>query len=412
MRVDGLVVENADVAQLLSGVHAAERERLFVEILTLGARGMSSLALNATVENADARFEASLQRAVDQLHRVVAEVIDTTTKAVDQRLDPDLRSSVMGRAIAELSEARGELVDQFDLRRSDSHSSQLVDAINAMVGPAGNMERLLAAALDPNSEQSAFSGMAAQLESGFAELRDLMMRQDGARSEAERGTAKGLRYEEIVDRSLRRIARNIGTCVVDATGTETGARTSTSKVGDFVIENEHGHRVVVEAKNKTSLTLTGKTGILTELDRALENRQSHFAVCVSALDAFPTEVGGFGIYGNRLLVVDDGDGVLFEASIRWAFAQLAVKSQSGDSATVTAICNRIDRIRQHSGRLSAIKRSLSALKESVDRIHADIGVLQADLRSEFEEMDADIGRRLPSPTATTAETALRLVADD
>ncbi len=391
VHVSGLDIRSSDLAQLLMGVSEAEWPALLLEVVSLGTRGMASLALSATVEHADARFQRSLEQAIDRLQVHVGQVIDNAGRAIDDSLDPDRRTSVMGRAISELTDARVELIGQFDLRRADSQSSLLVEAINQMIGPSGEMQHLLEAALDPDEEASALGRIASQVDQRFTEIRDLMLRQDGARQEAERGTAKGLDFEATIDQALRAIACRIGSCVVEATGSDTGRLSAAAKVGDFVIENPQGHRIVVEAKNKATLTLTGKTGILSELDRALENRQAHFAICVSASDAFPSEVGGFGVYGNRLLVVDDGEGTLLEAGVRWAFAQLALTDAARPTLDVTAIRERIDRIRQHSGRLTSIKRSLSALKESVDRVHSDIGGLQADLRDEFDEMEMAMG---------------------
>ncbi len=406
--VTALAIESRDLARLLSGVPEDERESVFREVVSLGSRGMTSLALSATVEHADVRFQQSLERAIDRLQTHVIQVIDQSTRAVDDSLDPDRRTSVMGRAIAELSEVRSELIDEFDLRREDSQSSRLVDAINRMVGPSGEMERLLQVAFDPTAEASAFGIITAQVEMGFTELRDLMLRQDGAREEAVRGTAKGLDYESSIERALRTIAGRLGRCIVEATGAETGRLTASSKVGDFVIENDRGHRVVVEAKNKATLSLSGKTGILTELDRCIENRQAHFAICVSATDAFPSEVGGFGVYGNRLLVVDEGEGTMLETALRWAFAHVGLAAEQRPAVDVRAIRDRIERIRQHSGRLTSIKRSLSALKESVDRIHADIGRLQTDLRTEFDEVEM----AMDSGSIELSPSTLRVVGDD
>jgi len=407
IHISDLAIESSDLARLLMGVDEAERPALLLEVVSLGTRGMASLALSATVEHADVRFQRSLERAIDRLQSHVVQVIDHSNRAIDDNLDPDRRTSVMGRAISELSDARTELFEQFDLRRADSQSSLLVEAINRMIGPSGEMQRLLDAAFDPTEEASAFGRIATQVDQRFTEIRDLMLRQDGARQEAERGTAKGLDFEATIDDALRAIGSRIGGCVVEATGSETGRLSAAAKVGDFVIENGRGHRIVVEAKNKATLTLSGKTGILSELSRAIENRRAHFAVCVSACDAFPSEVGGFGVYGNRLLVVDDGEGTLLEAGVRWAFAQLALTEEARPSLDVPAIRERIDRIRQHSGRLTSIKRSLSALKESVDRVHADIGGLQADLRDEFDEVEMAMG----NGGSGVGSSALRVVGD-
>lgn len=391
MHITGLSLEHAGLAELLADATDEARVETLREIIVLGTRGMRSLALSATVDHADARFRRSVEAATERLETCVARAVAQVGRSVDESLDPDHRNSVMSRAIRELSEERDRLLDEFDLRRSDSRSARLVDAINQLVGPAGEMERLLDDALSANNESSALHKLTIQTESRLAELRELILRQAGAAEEAHRGTAKGFDFEQSVELVLRAVAQRIGGCTVEATGAVPGALTVAAKVGDFVLEDSAGRRLVIEAKNKASLSLTGKTGILAELDRAMENRRADFAICVSANDAFPSEVGGFGVYGSRLLVVDDGDGTLLEAGIRWALAHLSARAASGEGIDLRQIGERIQRIRQHASRISGIKRSLTALKDSVDGVHADITQLGTELRSEFDQLEIELG---------------------
>lgn len=410
VRVDGFEVDDPALAELLLAAPHDQMVSRFEQLVALGAFGMGSVvtssSLSSTLAEADDRFAATVDQALVALERTTQNALDRMLLAVDASLDPDSRNSVMARAVSELTDAQHRLIGELDLGRVDSTSAQLVAAIGAMVGPSGEMEQLLRQALDPTSGGSGLAEISSRLDERFGELRDLFMRAEGAHQEAAVGTAKGVRYEARVDECLRRIGRNIGGCIVMATGTDAGCLSTSDKTGDFVVQNTPGHTVVVEAKNKSKLALTGKSGILAELDRAMENRQAHVAICVSATDAFPQEVGTFGVYGNRILVVDDGDGVLLEAAVRLAFNTAAVTLSPRATVDAIALAEHIERITQQAARLSGIKRGLTAMKETLDRISGDVGAVQTELRGELERASMALDGGAP------AQSGLRLVAPD
>jgi hypothetical protein len=154
---------------------------------------------------------------------------------------------------------------------------------------------------------------------------------------------------------------------------------------------------VIEAKNQAVLTLSGRDGILEELDRAMANRRADFAVCVSARDAFPAEVGPFGLYGDRLLVVEDGSGVLTQVAVRWAARVLAGRTD-GKTAEPdpTLVLDRVDRIRALAERFKTGQRSLTAVGKHVDGVRD----LLREMRADLLELVDDVAREI-----TTAASA-------
>jgi hypothetical protein len=149
--------------------------------------------------------------------------------------------------------------------------------------------------------------------------------------------------------------------------------------------------MVVEAKNQASVGLAGEKGILGELDRAMQNRDAGFAVCVSARDAFPSEVGGFGIYGDRLLVVDDGDGTMVRAAVRWAQAVLAARAEGREiDVDTTYLSDRLERVRTLAERFKTAQRTLTDVGKSVDGVRE----LLRDLRAELLDLVDDVRREI------------------
>ena len=169
------------------------------------------------------------------------------------------------------------------------------------------------------------------IEGRFTEIRDLIVGESGRAAEAERGTAKGVDYEDEVVAELRRVAAEISGCTVEATGHMTGALDARAMVGDAVFALPDGTRVAIEAKNAGSLALAGKDGILEELDRALTNRKATWAICISKNDAFLSRSAPSPSMATACYSSMTATGVLLRVALRWiqAGAELA---GSGDTA--------------------------------------------------------------------------------
>ena len=175
--------------------------------------------------------------------------------------------------------------------------------------------------------------------------------------------------------------------VVDVGGDVTNA-----KVGDFVVTLPDGSRVVFEAKNAARLTVGGKGGVLAELDTAMANRGGRFGVCVSSSDdAYPAEVGCFSLYGNRLLIADDGSGTLIRAALRWAAAAVRSDRATERPVDVAEIADGVARIHELATRISNAKRTLSTVRSGVDQARNDLDALRDDLLERVDEITRRLG---------------------
>ncbi len=101
---------------------------------------------------------------------------------------------------------------------------------------------------------------------------------------------------------------------------------------------------------------------------------------MSRRDAFPAEVGAFGLYGDRLLVVDEGDGTMLQVAVRWAEAALQARAEGRDLRIDTAaVADRLERIRALAERFKTAQRSLADVGKSVDAVRLTLREMRADL---------------------------------
>jgi hypothetical protein len=300
-----------------------------------------------------------------------------------------------------LEKVHRETLARLDPDRIDSHTAKLVGAITEMLGPGGQLAQRLADVFDSAEAEHGMGRLVDMFEKRFREIRDLMIGEQQRRQEAERGTAKGLEFEDAVEEVLREEAHNLSGCIVERTGQLAGTLGPDAKVGDFVLTLADGTRVAVEAKNVSRISLGGSTGILAELDRAMDNRNASWSLGISRQDAFPREVGTFGVYGNRLLVVDPGDGTLLRVALRW-IASAARGSGAADQMVDTAgALDGLDRIRGLAQHFSRSKKVLASAQSGLDTVREELDAL----RSELLDLVDDTTRALTLPPSETRRVA-------
>jgi hypothetical protein len=395
--IDGLIVVDPDLAALVSSCSPDGRPELVRRVLAVGARGLATMGIGLDVAAVDDRMRQTLGALTDEAERRLAAVLEQGKVAMLAQFDPDQRSSILAKMLAEFVSWREAFLGRLDPAVEGSHTTEFLTRLAAVVGPDGALERRIAAALDPAADGSALNVLVQSVEARFADLRELIVHERGVASgraaEAERGTAQGLDFEDEVEGLLRGWAGGAGGCVVERVSRNPGDLGPQSTVGDFVVILPDGYRIVVEAKNQASLGLSGRDGILGELDRAMANRDAAAAVCVSRRDAFPAEVGRFGVYGTRVLVVDEGDGLLTAVALQWARAR-AVGEASGRShhLDVAVIAERVASIRRMAESLKGARAGLTDIRKGVDALHERLG----DLRTEILAQVADVEHELVS----------------
>ncbi len=361
--IDQFETGDPAVVGLLTGVEqGAERERLVSDALSTGARGLMSMGLGVRVEDLEARLRSGAEAAAAETLRQLEAAVMRAAKTLEAGID---------------------------LGRSGSHSSVFLGELQAQLGPDGRLLAGLRSALDPLGDSPlavAFSGVRAEL----AHLRDDIVRNQGRVEEAAKGTAKGVDFEDRLDGTLRQIARGIGV-VVEHTGRSTGNLSSLAVVGDYLLLLPDGRKIAVEVKNQQSIYLTGKNGILNELDRAMTNRSAQAGLCISAIDAYPAEVGVFNVYGNKVLVVDDGEGTMITAALRWLMLA-AVADGDDDSIDVAAINDGLERLRGTCQRFATSRSALTEVNKSVNKVSESLGEMRDEVLSIVGELIGSIRR--------------------
>ncbi len=390
--ISGLEIEDSFLARTLADLPEGERGAMVRRIIEIGVRGLATMGTGVALSEVDETVRRSVEAATTRTEKMVVGLLERAAAEMAKTFDPEQRSSLVARSIADLGAWRDEFLGSVDPAIAGSHTSMLLERLDGLLGPRGLLEERLTAALDPHSDESGFARLLDLVDRRFAEVRELMAETRGRQEEASRGTMKGFDYEDLLEDRLREACRPLGV-IVERTSRDAGAVGTDALVGDFVLAFPNGGRVVVEAKNTRAIGLTGKDGILGELERAMANRQAEMAICFSATDAFPQEVGTFGVYGNRILAVEDGiDGTMVGLAIRWAAASLESASAKAFEPDAAVIVEKLQRLRHLAQLFTSNKRALTDINGSVDKVKTSLDSMRSDLLALVEEITLELGR--------------------
>jgi hypothetical protein len=378
-KIDGLVSEDRALATLLAANDERDWTRLVERAVAVGAHGLLTMGVDVGLGAVRDQVRREVEEATRLAETRVAAMLEAAEQAYCEQLDPELRSSLMSRSLREFHQWQAGFFSSFDIDQAGSVGERLVGRLEGLIGRGGELEAQLAGALDPATDGSALATVRDAVLTEIRELRDAVHADRGRQTEAARGTRKGFAYEDVIEERTRAWAAGVGGCIVERTSADGGALGREALVGDVVVTLPDGCRVVIEAKNAARISLGGD-GILAELDRAMSNRSAEIAICVSAEEAFPAEVGTLAIYGNRILVVDDGSDTLLDVALRVAVL-LTTIARPGNEATLdrVALLDQLERIQQLAKRFSTTKRTLTEAQNGIELAKQGIDSLRAEL---------------------------------
>ncbi len=403
IRIRDLVIDDSALARTLHSLPEEERAEAIGRIIEIGWRGMNTMGTGVALTEVDETVRRSVEAATAEVEATVRSLLEDASDRMAATFDPEQRSSLVAKTMEDLAGWKAEFLGSVDPRLSDSHTGQLLGRLDSLLGPNGALEGRLLAALDPGSEESAFARLLDLVDRRFTEVREILAEGRGRQEEAAKGTAKGFTYEDALEGTLREASKPFG-IAVERTSREPGAAGNDSLVGDFVLHYPRGV-VVVEAKNTRAITLTGKDGILAELDRAIANRQAAVGICVSATPAFPGEVGPFGVYGNRILVVDEADGLFVRLAMKWAATILEAGADQASEPDAAVIGEKLQRLRHLAQLFTSNKRALTDITGSVDKVKNSMELMRSDLLAIVDDIATELGRSADQARVVSIRTA-------
>ena len=410
---DRLVIERLDVddaraARLVrdraaAGRPATDTVRKAIEI---GSRVLDSEATAANVDYVRRELEQGLGELDSRLGDTLEQSAETLTEQIAAAFGADRNDSVQAQikeiVCAETRQQREELVRTLT---AEDGSNPLL-AIQKRLGKAmleaeerhrTEVERLRES---HSKEARAMQGQVGELRKEIARYLEREDADERVAEEAERGTAKGRSFEELVHDTIDAIAQAQGDAA-HHTGDTTNE--SGSKKGDTVVELGGAlgaplATIVFEAKNKR----LSKNDAWTELNSCMGQRDAGFAVLVVAgEDKVPAGLEELTEYqGNKIIAVldrEDPDPLALRLVYRYVRARVLAAGADQLEVDAAGVRDAAEEAAARLKRANRVRKSLTSVTNSAKAAG-----------DEFDEMVADIERciaRIEGLVAAAAEDA-------
>lgn len=399
---DRLVVERLTVGDERAARVVRERAEAgqagpetVAKAIEIGARVLDSEETAANVDYVRAEFErhsgALRERLQKEIEAGEQQLAERIAGSFDGQRDGSVQKDIDKLVTEALADQREKIARLFS---SEDGANPLTDFKAAVVRGFK--------ALDER-QQNEGEANRKRIEALQRELTELRERDDADRrvaEEAERGTAKGRTFEELVHGALEEIASGQGD-VAHHTGDE--STESGTKKGDTVVEvgaalGSAIATLVFEAKNKK----LSKNDAWTELNACMAERDAGYAVLVVAGDdKVPSGLEDLVEYqGNKMIVVldrDEPDTLALRLVYRYVRARMLATGESGLEVDAAGVRDAAEEAAARLQRANRVRKSLTAVTNGADAA-----------REEFDEMVDEVERcltRIESLVAAAATDA-------
>ncbi len=393
--IESLTVDDERAARLVreraeAGHVPAQTVRDAIEI---GARVLEREGTAAEVDYVRAEFE----RHASELRERLGKALEAGDEMLAERITLTFDGSRDGSVQKEIDTlVKQALIDQRDallkLFSAQEGSNPLFDFKDAMVKVYRELGNRQQAEGEENRK------VIGELRRELLELKERSDADDRVAEEAERGTAKGRSFEELVHAALEEIAAGHGDAAhhVGDESSESGG-----KKGDTVVEiggatGTAVATVVFEAKNKK----LSRNDAWTELNGCMGERDAVYAVLVVAGDdKVPSGLEELTEYqGNKIIAVldrEDPDPLALRLVYRYVRARVLATTESGLDVDAAGVRDAAEEAAARLKRANRVRKSLTNVTNSADAA-----------RAEFDEMVGDVERCLARIESLVAAAAL------
>jgi hypothetical protein len=395
--IEALTIEDERAARLVrdraeAGHAPAQTVRDAVEI---GARVLEREGTAAEVDYVRAEFERHAAELRERLGKALESGDELLAQRITESFDGSRDGSVQKEIDALVKQALGEQREAIArLFSSEDGANPLTDFKAAVIRGFKALDER------QHNEGEANRGRIEALQRELVELKERTDADGRVADEAERGTAKGRTFEELVHVTIEEIAQAQGDAAhhVGDASTESGG-----KKGDTVVEiggavGSPLATVVFEAKNKK----LSKNDAWTELNGCMGERDAVFAVLVVAGDdKVPSGLEELTEYqGNKIIAVldrDDPDPLALRLVYRYVRARIIASRTDELEVDVAGVRDAAEEAAARLKRANRVRKSLTNVTNSADAA-----------REEFDEMVVDVERclaRIEALVATAAQAS-------
>lgn len=401
--INDLVIQNEELSQYI--VSAENKEQALMEVISLGVQTLNTLKNSIEKDYTKKVFE-EMSESMDK-------TLDTTLTSIQDEFN-NYFDDEDGSFIKELNDSSSELSktlkEEFENFLDPGKTESAITKIKEVLTEAKEQSKLsFEEALNPSVESSKIYELKTQLVDSFNNKIDEISTQVSDLTTAlgieektaelkEKGTQKGLEFEEVVQTKLVELAPND---FVSRVSKEKGSVAKSDK-GDHVLTISQGNKnevnIVFESKSGNDFDSTSK--IKKYLDEAMKNRNSEVGVMVFDEISRYKELSSnpfFIIDENKLAVYLDKDDSVDDTAFRVCYVyarQLALKlsktNVTSNEVDLSMLQDELNNIFSEINNLRAIKMANTEAKGQIDKSTKLLESKQTKIKTSLQNLFTEL----------------------
>ena len=401
--INDLVIQNEELSQYV--VSAENKEQALMEVISLGVQTLNTLKNSIEKDYTKKVFE-EMSESMDK-------TLDTTLTSIQDEFN-NYFDDEDGSFIKELNDSSSELSktlkEEFENFLDPDKTESAITKIKEVLTEAKEQSKLsFEEALNPSVESSKIYELKTQLVDSFNNKIDEISTQVSDLTTAlgieektaelkEKGTQKGLEFEEVVQTKLVELAPND---FVSRVSKEKGSVAKSDK-GDHVLTISQGNKnevnIVFESKSGNDFDSTSK--IKKYLDEAMKNRNSEVGVMVFDEISRYKELSSnpfFIIDENKLAVYLDKDDSVDDTAFRVCYVyarQLALKlsktNVTSNEVDLSMLQDELNNIFSEINNLRAIKMANTEAKGQIDKSTKLLESKQTKIKTSLQNLFTEL----------------------
>jgi hypothetical protein len=397
--VTGLSLHDAELATYVGEHPEVDRPAVIERGLKVGLIALRNAGVTLNVDFVAREFERLMHRT-DESHDRAAAALEAALRETFAAKDGKLPRT-LEQFLGDNGTLRRLVDDLFDEERRDSAIGRMRTLLAGYFDGDG---AIVGRMLDPRRVDSPLHGFRAEMRDMLQDVSDRLVRLEAGRDaradERDKGTAKGLDFEDAVEARLDELLRGTGD-LVEPTGSAVGNSVRGRK-GDFLITLDPSWtrglpvRVAVEAKSGR----VGLAKLCRDLDETRRNRDAVVVVAVYRAGNAPAGCAPFTLHGEHIICEldpDDPDDSGFAAAVRVARV-LALVAVRGRADVVDAAVVRRD--------LDGIRAQLNAIVGMKSKL-TSISTVTGDVRNGLDALRQGVMDRVISIEGNVADVAAK-----
>ncbi len=334
-------------------------------------------------------FGAKLTELVASAKQGFNDLLDTVKTGVEEDFDPAKEHSYTGQMKRRLDEVKEYVDKQFDASYEDGHVGRFLKDIKGYLGPNGAMQTTLEERLSVSQDGSPLALLKNDILTEIQSLRDAVI---GEQAVEEKTIEKGYKFEEEVEGKLRELAKPDGDVVEDIS-TEAVAG---SKLGDFLVTRAQGGKMVVEARDRQSISTPAA---LEDLRQAMDNTQADWGILVSKRpEALSQDARPFNVFpGSRIICAYGDAGDVFDVAYRWARFELLAEEAEAAELDPSVVREQTEAIKQAVKTFAQLKKQTTTINNAAAKINSVADEIKGQIDTAREIIEAHLEAAAQGP---------------